>query len=268
MVLEQREALAHHRRHVRALHCLVVDDNASNREIASRTLHMAGHTVAIATSAEEAIQLFDAKPFDAMFLDLHMPGTSGWSVLEHYQAQRQQGRKIAPIVVVSADANPQAAEAAREKGALAFLLKPVPIARMLHTLALIGTGVTRMREDDAEPAAPAMAWIDYLRAEGDAGALAQFIGTCLAGVDKSLRGLREADARNDVAACRQNVHELKNEFLHLAFHDGVNACQAFAQRASHGDRQAAVAELVSLAAELTERMASEGGNEPVAATTG
>ncbi|MHB8447714.1 MAG: ATP-binding protein [Rudaea sp.] len=260
--LEQREALANHRRTVRSLRCLVVDDNQSNREIMARTLQLAGHTMIAAKSADEALRLFESDKFDAMFLDLHMPGRSGWSVLEHYEEQRRQGRKIPPIVVVSADANPEATQSAHEKGALAFLLKPVSIARMLKTLATIGSGVTRTkRPEPAEPAA--MAWIDYLRAEGDPKTLAHFINTCFAGVDKSLAALFKARDNADVKACRQHVHELKNEFLHLAFHEGVGACKEFSQRAEAGELGPAVDDMAELAADIKARLRSEAGAQPV-----
>jgi len=114
--LEQREALADHRRKVRQLHCLVVDDNASNREIAARLMHRAGHTLVLASNGDEAIKRLESEPFDVMFLDLFMPGKTGWVVLDHFQEQRAKGKAVPPIVVMSADANPEAMDAASEKG--------------------------------------------------------------------------------------------------------------------------------------------------------
>jgi len=269
IALDNREAFADHQKFVRSLRALVVDDNASNREIASRILHKAGHTMVTAASGEEAIQLFESEPFDVMLLDLFMPGTSGWVLLDRYQEQRKQGKRPPPIVVLSADANPEARDAALEKGALGYLLKPISIGKMLNILALIGSGVTRSaapNDATTEPEADqqSLAWIDYLRSEGNPEAIIHFIETCLSGVDKAISGLRSALDANDDSQCLHHAHSLKNEFIHLAFRAGVDACRAFPDRLANGQGREAFDEIVVLATEIERHLAAEVTNSKAA----
>ena len=61
---------------------LVVDDNASNRDLLSRQLARDGHAVEAAVTAREGWRWLDAsEDFDLILLDLLMPDISGYEVL-------------------------------------------------------------------------------------------------------------------------------------------------------------------------------------------
>lgn len=59
-------------------HILVVDDEATLREIAGRALELVGFVVTLAASAEEALAIL-AQPgcVDLVFTDVQLPGLSG-----------------------------------------------------------------------------------------------------------------------------------------------------------------------------------------------
>ncbi|HVF55244.1 MAG TPA: ATP-binding protein [Pyrinomonadaceae bacterium] len=59
---------------------LVVDDEVSVRELLHDILTGEGHQVALAASGTEALALFAAMKFDAVFTDIGMPGMSGWEL--------------------------------------------------------------------------------------------------------------------------------------------------------------------------------------------
>jgi signal transduction histidine kinase len=56
---------------------LAVDDMPENRELISRLLSRAGHTVISAVSGEEALELLETRGVDVVLLDLMMPGIGG-----------------------------------------------------------------------------------------------------------------------------------------------------------------------------------------------
>ena len=60
---------------------LVVDDNASNRDLLSRRLQRQGHTVLQAEDGTIALALVEKEALDLVLLDLMMPGISGYDVL-------------------------------------------------------------------------------------------------------------------------------------------------------------------------------------------
>jgi len=66
---------------------------------------------------------------------MHMPGLSGLDVIRQLRFMEAAGGPRTPAIVLSADATVQAAEAANEVGARAFLTKPVVVAKLLETIA-------------------------------------------------------------------------------------------------------------------------------------
>src|SRR6202453_4885151 len=56
---------------------LVVDDEASVRRVLSATLSGMGFTVAAASRGQEAVELVKVAQFDAVLLDVDMPGIGG-----------------------------------------------------------------------------------------------------------------------------------------------------------------------------------------------
>ncbi len=76
---------------------LVVDDEATVRELLCEILEAEGHRACAAASGFEALTHFRGGGFDAVFTDIGMPGMSGWE-LAH--AIRQED-DIVPIAVVT-----------------------------------------------------------------------------------------------------------------------------------------------------------------------
>lgn len=87
---------------------LVVDDDDDDdlRALTSMSLEMSGHDALVAASAAEALAALDAENLDVVLLDLRMPVTDGWAVLD---ALRVHGRlPDLPVIVVSATPTRQA----------------------------------------------------------------------------------------------------------------------------------------------------------------
>ena len=63
-------------------HILVVDDNRMNRVKLARSLEQQGHAVASAEDGEQALEMLAAHRYDAVLLDIVMPGLDGFQVLE------------------------------------------------------------------------------------------------------------------------------------------------------------------------------------------
>jgi adenylate cyclase len=83
-----------------ASHLLVVDDNASNRDLLARRLVREGYRVTAAGSGVSALALTAADRFDLVLLDLMMPGMSGFEVLCRLKADTST-RHI-PVIMISA----------------------------------------------------------------------------------------------------------------------------------------------------------------------
>ncbi|UCC62540.1 MAG: response regulator, partial [Anaerolineae bacterium] len=79
---------------------LAVDDEMLNRILLSTSLQESGYTVETAENGQQALQMLRAQPFDAVLLDLIMPGMDGYQVCEQIKAD-QQIHDI-PVIFISA----------------------------------------------------------------------------------------------------------------------------------------------------------------------
>src|SRR5262249_37338365 len=99
---------------------LVVDDEDRIRTASERALLRAGYDVAHSGSGVEAGGLVARESFDAVLLDVRMPGLDGPAALERFR----QLDPDAPCVVMSAYADFDAVVALLRAGACEFLPKP------------------------------------------------------------------------------------------------------------------------------------------------
>ncbi len=132
-----------------AYQVLVAEDNPTNRKVIQKILERAGHQCFLARHGEEALDLIDKREFDALVLDMNMPGMPGTDVARMYRLMRGEQSRM-PIIMFSANATPEAREESLEAGADDFLSKPIQVELLLSTLSRL---VNRFRAGDL-PANP------------------------------------------------------------------------------------------------------------------
>ncbi|MDA0166786.1 response regulator [Solirubrobacter ginsenosidimutans] len=119
-----------------ALHVLVVDDNATNRDIVEAYLEAPGVTCATAAGATEALTAMHAaarngEPFELVILDGQMPEMDG--------IELAQAISLAPSLrstrLLMLTSTTERRLAARDAGIHHYLQKPVRRARLLETVA-------------------------------------------------------------------------------------------------------------------------------------
>src|SRR5690606_4699601 len=90
--------------------------------------------------------------FDAVVMDLHMPGASGLEVLKQARFM-EAGKQRTPFIMLTADATPEARAECERAGAFAFMTKPMVVERLLEHLAAIADGDGAARTARAPAAA-------------------------------------------------------------------------------------------------------------------
>jgi class 3 adenylate cyclase/CheY-like chemotaxis protein len=124
---------------------LAVDDMPENRELISRLLSRAGHTVISAESGEEALELLETRGVDVMLLDLMMPGIGGAEVLR--RMKEHDSLRATPVIMISGRQDMDQIIACIQAGADDYLLKPFnPVLLQ----ARISAGIERKRWHDRE----------------------------------------------------------------------------------------------------------------------
>jgi two-component system phosphate regulon response regulator OmpR len=102
-----------------APHVLVVDDDRRLRDLLARFLGEHGYRVTTAASAAEARAKSESFVFDALVLDVMMPGESGFDF-----ARRVRTDSRVPILMLTARADPADRVTGLEIGADDYLPKP------------------------------------------------------------------------------------------------------------------------------------------------
>jgi len=125
------ETLGRHRAEVRPLHCLVFEDMDMNRLVIANLLTRAGHKVTFHVDGYDALERIRAADPDIVFLDLHMPGRSGWDALRE---RASIGLTSPPIVVLTADTRSESIRDAKAIGIEDYLAKPINAIELLAVI--------------------------------------------------------------------------------------------------------------------------------------
>ncbi|MCY1137067.1 response regulator transcription factor [Actinoplanes sp. Pm04-4] len=117
---------------------LVVDDEATVRELLSATLRFAGFTVSSAGTAAEAIATATAEPPDLVLLDVMLPDMDGFEVVRRLREQRTQGRS-GPVPVLFLTARDRQADKVTglSLGADDYVTKPFDLEELIARINAI-----------------------------------------------------------------------------------------------------------------------------------
>jgi len=108
---------------------LLVDDDEGLLEISGEVLRDAGFEVTSCTDGRAAVDFLDAAHFDAVISDVCMPGLDGLGLL---RAVRQHHADL-PVILTTGDPSLEGVSEALDHGALHYLIKPVPLEKLLDT---------------------------------------------------------------------------------------------------------------------------------------
>ncbi|MBI2375668.1 MAG: DUF2378 family protein [Deltaproteobacteria bacterium] len=133
------------------LRVLVVDDAAVNRLVSTGLVEALGHHAEGVASGAEALELLTRKSFDAVLLDLAMPGMSGFELLSRIRVQKP-GDDCPFLVVSSASVDAATRQQVRAARADEFLPKPVRIEALEQLLAAVSGRATGVTPSAARPA--------------------------------------------------------------------------------------------------------------------
>ncbi|WP_231129267.1 PAS domain-containing hybrid sensor histidine kinase/response regulator [Alteromonas mediterranea] len=110
---------------------LVVDDDLISVEISQQILKDLGVNVVTAMTGEQALALCKSNTFDAILLDCHLPGITGYDIAE---TLTQKEGCYTPIIALSADETNEASEKALSSGMCHHLVKPATADEIVHTI--------------------------------------------------------------------------------------------------------------------------------------
>jgi DNA-binding response OmpR family regulator len=114
---------------------LIAEDDPDTLVILRVNLNAAGFEPILASDGHTALARIKAEHPDAVLLDVLLPGIDGWQVLEALHAM---GDPV-PVIMCSAKDNIYDLKKAQDLGAVAYLVKPFDIDRLVDvTTEVVG----------------------------------------------------------------------------------------------------------------------------------
>ena len=102
---------------------LVIEDNRQTADSLCKMLELFSIQANAVYGSSHALQSLKRKKPDMIFLDINLPGLSGFEILGFLQ--REPRLASVPVVVVTSDDQRETSERAMRLGALKVLIKPV-----------------------------------------------------------------------------------------------------------------------------------------------
>src|SRR4051812_28785792 len=128
---------------------LVVEDEKKIAALVRKGLAEAGFDVVVSHRGDEALRLANAERFDALVLDLMLPGLDGLSVLR----ELRRTRNTVPVIVLTARDGLDDRIEGLNLGADDYLTKPFSVAELIARLRAVwrrlsGDGLSLLQYED------------------------------------------------------------------------------------------------------------------------
>jgi len=223
------------------LNILVAEDNQVNQQVIEGILRHAGHNVRIASAGDSALDILsdDLDKIDMLILDMNMPEISGVEVVKSLRFMDTSGQL--PVIMLTADATPEAKEASLNAGANRFLTKPIDARGLLECIASLSKNIRKAKA--SKPVSPSelsqrhlqsnfaeSEWYDnvVLHELDMLGEDSDFIKTLLSNFESE--GLRHIEylkqaIEDDYLEYREQLHALKGSATELGAGQLVQTCE-------------------------------------------
>jgi len=119
-----------------AVHVLIVDDNATNRMVAQTLCEMFGCSSEIVDNGEDAVEAAFTGRFDLVLMDIKMPGIDGVEATRRIRSGGGPASQ-APILALTANADPADAAFYRLCGMNGVVEKPIKPERLLAAMSAV-----------------------------------------------------------------------------------------------------------------------------------
>jgi len=216
-----------------SLRVLLAEDNPVNQRLALRLLEKLGHRATLVDSGLAALEYATHASYDAVLMDVQMPGLDGLSATRHIrvweQAREQNGERARlPIIAMTARAMAGDRERCLEAGVDAYLSKPISLARLREALARCAPG----------PGEQVLDWPgSLLRLDGDQDLLRELAALFVRDGPQLWRDVLRALAARDEQGAQRALHSLKGVLVNF----GAARAIAAAEQLRAGADGAAVA---------------------------
>jgi two-component system sensor histidine kinase/response regulator len=210
---------------------LVVEDNLVNQMVAQGVLLDLGYQVDLANNGREGLAALEARRYDAVLMDCHMPEMDGFEATTKLRERENRAEKTerTPVIAMTAGVMAEDRERCRTAGMDDFVAKPIDVDHLRRTLTKWikppDGGVT----DDAVASTPMVSTerLELLRSLGPGdgwGLLPQIISAFLAASEGQRAELHAAAEAHDLEALGRAAHRLRGAAANVGAGPLADAC--------------------------------------------
>ncbi|MFK7843903.1 MAG: two-component regulator propeller domain-containing protein [Rhodothermales bacterium] len=124
------------------LSILVAEDNLVNQKVINRILDRLGYTIDLANNGQEVLSALEAKQYDIVLMDLHMPEMDGIEATKEIMIKWPASEQPVVVAMTAAvlEEDKKRCEAAGMQG---FISKPVKLDKLMKTLGAVAQQLNR-----------------------------------------------------------------------------------------------------------------------------
>jgi two-component system, sensor histidine kinase and response regulator len=115
-------------------HILLVEDNYINQLVGVEMLENMKIVASVASSGEQALQMLEHNEFDAVLMDIQMPGMDGYETTARIRNDPRFTYNKLPVIAMTAHAMTGERQKALEAGLNDYVSKPVDVIQLSNTL--------------------------------------------------------------------------------------------------------------------------------------
>ncbi|HTB86582.1 MAG TPA: two-component regulator propeller domain-containing protein [Steroidobacteraceae bacterium] len=234
---------------------LLAEDNLVNQKVGRQTLAKIGYKVDVVSNGAEAIAAWETGRYHLILMDCQMPVMDGYQAAQEIRL-RERGTRHIPIIALTADAMQGTEQQCREAGMDDYLTKPLDRTRLGKTLERhLGSAAPELKDEEsatpsALPHGAADAPVDWDHivavSEGDQEFAQELVQLFIDSGDATLRTIREALDRGDLAAMGSAAHSFKGSSANIR----AESASAAAGRLEEAARAGHVGQLPELEEQL------------------
>ena len=185
---------------------LLAEDNAVNRQLATRLLEKRGHTVIAACNGREALELLERQKVDLILMDVQMPDIDGLEAIRMIRQKEKASGAHVPIISVTAHVMRGDRENCMAAGADDYVSKPLTPDELFSAMERCcpGRDVTALTEPETVNESEILE-----RCQGDRDLLSEIIELFDTGSHTLLREMSLSIEKGDAQGLARTAHTLK-----------------------------------------------------------
>lgn len=183
---------------------LLAEDNAVNRQLATRLLEKRGCAVLTANNGRDVLSILEREKVDLILMDVQMPDVDGLEATRVIRQKEKSSGEHVPIITVTAHAMKGDRETCLAAGADGYISKPLQAEELFGAMEQCLAGKAGVASPSVVNALEALE-----RCQGDHKLLAEIIELFDQSSRDLLREMESCMERGDAAALVKAAHTLK-----------------------------------------------------------